>query len=195
MARTLRGQGHPAPAWGPASRGQGAHCYQAAGTGSKARRAHQAQGTAGQEAPRGAPTGDSRSEVRAAWARPPHPGRGLEGTAGRRAEGKRAGTSHLLTKPPPPPAFGEKCSFPQLRKILFAGRKKGNPEALYSGARCSLPAAGASPSRPRGPRQSPLLWAPTPTQDTPGGEACGDRMGHGTPRSVPRPHLPTGLTS
>lgn len=195
MARTLRGQGHPAPAWGLASRGQGAHCHQAAGTGSKARRAHRAQGTAGQEAPPRAPTGDSRSEVRAAWARPPHPGRELEGTAGRRAEGKRAGDVTSADQAPTPTRLQGEMLFPTVTKDPLCWKEEGEPRSTLLWGSVLTPCSRGQSLKTQGSPTEPTPLGAHPHPGHARGEACGDRMGHRTPRSVPRPHLPTGLTS
>lgn len=119
---TLGGQGHPAQAWGPASRGQrpsgirlqGWKSSSEEGAPGRGHRPHAGSemGThrARQErqdrleaplCPWGPPRETARSGMRAAWACPPHPagakraGKGPEDIAGRRAESKRAGGRHI----------------------------------------------------------------------------------------------------
>lgn len=146
--------------------------------------AHAGHGPPGTAA--GAPTREAVSGGRAAWASPPHPdgagglarGRRALQAGGQRARGRRDVIS--ADQAPAPTALREKRSFPQLRKILFAGRKKGNPESLYSRPRCSHSlTVGAGPPRPRGPSPTEDTQTPIPTRDA----------GRG-PRGLDREHNP-----
>lgn len=144
---------------------------------------------------RGAPTGDSRSEVRAAWARPPHPGRELEGTAGRRAEGKRAGDVTSADQAPTPTRLQGEMLFPTVTKDPLCWKEEGEPRSTLLWGSVLTPCSRGQSLKTQGSPTEPTPLGAHPHPGHARGEACGDRMGHGTPRSVPRPHLPTGLTS
>lgn len=60
----------------------------------------------------------------------------------------------MLTKPPPPPNFGRKCSFPQLRKILFACRR-GKPSHTIPRLAATLAGVGRQVSEDPGSTTEP----------------------------------------
>lgn len=168
---------------------------QAQGQESRGRRPHQAEGTVCTKVQGGHTQGTAHQER--PWGPPrerPRPGGELPGQAhptlmgpegwhragghcrqeGRGQGGRRDAIS--ADQAPAPTALGEKRSFPQLRKILFAGRKKGNPESLYSRPRCSHSlTVGAGPPRPRGPSPTEDTRTPIPTRDPGGGPRGLDR--------------------